>query len=182
MKIWNHNHSKGFTLIEVIVVLVLVGVMAALLGTVIIKAVENYYFAREADHLSQKAQVALARINKELIGAKEIYSASNDVLQFENAEGEKNTIARTGVRITMQQPLLPPRTLIDGLGEYGGKKFLEFIRYDGTAWTVETGSTVHQLSVVKVILVVSLKQGETLTFEKKINPRAGNMPTLPGLN
>lgn len=61
------NGQKGFSLIEVIAVLVLVGVMAAIAGMGIVKGVQGYLFAKSNAALSEKANMAIARINRELL-------------------------------------------------------------------------------------------------------------------
>jgi prepilin-type N-terminal cleavage/methylation domain-containing protein len=64
------SNEKAFTLIEVIVCLVLIGIVAAIAGMGLIKIAEGYVFAKLNAETSQKAQVAMARIVKEL-GAAE---------------------------------------------------------------------------------------------------------------
>ncbi len=61
------NGQKGFSLIEVIAVLVLVGIMAAIAGMGIVKGVQGYLFAKSNAALSEKANMAIARINRELL-------------------------------------------------------------------------------------------------------------------
>lgn len=60
------KRQRGFTLIEVIVVLVLVGIMAALAGFGLVTAVQGYLMAAENAAVTQKAQTALTRITREL--------------------------------------------------------------------------------------------------------------------
>lgn len=54
--------DKGFTLIEIIVVLILVGILAAGGAMMISKAIEGYIFARDNDAIAQKTQAALNRM------------------------------------------------------------------------------------------------------------------------
>lgn len=61
------NGQKGFSLIEVIAVLILVGIMAAIAGMGIVKGVQGYLFAKSNAALSEKANMAIARINRELL-------------------------------------------------------------------------------------------------------------------
>jgi len=67
------NQQKGFTLIEMIAVLVLVGIMAVFAGFGIITAVNGYMFSKNNVTISGKAQLAMARINRELL---ECYNCS----------------------------------------------------------------------------------------------------------
>jgi prepilin-type N-terminal cleavage/methylation domain-containing protein len=60
------RHKAGFTLIEIMVSLVLVGLIASIAGTLVITATRGYLYARENDAIAQKAQLALGRLNREL--------------------------------------------------------------------------------------------------------------------
>lgn len=67
------SFQKGFTLIEMIVVLILVGILAAGAGLGIMTAVQGYLFSKDSAEISQKAQLAISRINRELL---ECYNCS----------------------------------------------------------------------------------------------------------
>ncbi len=58
--------KAGFTLIEIMVSLVLVGLIASIAGTSVIMGMRGYLFA-ENDVITQKAQLALNRLNREFI-------------------------------------------------------------------------------------------------------------------
>jgi prepilin-type N-terminal cleavage/methylation domain-containing protein len=60
------RHKAGFTLIEIMVSLVLVGLIASIAGTLVITATRGYLYARENDAIAQKAQLAIGRLNREL--------------------------------------------------------------------------------------------------------------------
>ncbi|WP_028573972.1 prepilin-type N-terminal cleavage/methylation domain-containing protein [Desulfonatronovibrio hydrogenovorans] len=70
------KQSQGFTLIELITVLVLVGIVGVFGGLFMVKMVQSYRWAEDNAHLSQKAQVALTRI------AVEMAYASGDSIVF----------------------------------------------------------------------------------------------------
>jgi prepilin-type N-terminal cleavage/methylation domain-containing protein len=69
------SNEKAFTLIEVIVSLVLIGILAAIAGMGLIKIAEGYVFAKQNAETVQKAQIAIARIVKELSAATAITTA-----------------------------------------------------------------------------------------------------------
>lgn len=59
--------QRGFTLIEVIVTLVLVGILAAIGGMGIVQAVKGYMVVKQNSVATQKAQLAMSRITRELV-------------------------------------------------------------------------------------------------------------------
>lgn len=68
-------NEKAFTLLEVIISLVLIGILAAIAGMGLVKITEGYVFSKKNAETVQKAQIAMARIVKEL-GAAEKASAA----------------------------------------------------------------------------------------------------------
>jgi prepilin-type N-terminal cleavage/methylation domain-containing protein len=54
--------DAGFTLIEIIVTLILLGIMGAIAGILIARGAQGYFMARETNVLSQKAQLAMDRM------------------------------------------------------------------------------------------------------------------------
>lgn len=68
--------ETGFTLIEVIVVLVLVGILAVAAGVGIVRGVEGYLLVQSNTETTQKAQLALSRMASELRELSAINSTS----------------------------------------------------------------------------------------------------------
>ena len=91
------NGQKGFSLIEVITVLVLVGIMAAVAGMGIVKGVQGYLFAKSNAALSEKANMAIARINRELLECYNCTGATDSSVTypFINPLGERSFLFDT---------------------------------------------------------------------------------------
>jgi prepilin-type N-terminal cleavage/methylation domain-containing protein len=59
-------NKSGFTLIELIVVLVLLGIIGLFSGLFLVKMIQSYQWTADNAHTAQKAQVALTRIAVEM--------------------------------------------------------------------------------------------------------------------
>ena len=68
-----HN-AKGFTLLEVVISLAMVGLMALVAGMGLVSLVQGYAFTRENVAMIQKAQLSMSRISRELTALSDIDS------------------------------------------------------------------------------------------------------------
>jgi len=94
------NRQEGFTLIEMIVVMILVGILAAGAGLGIITMVQGYLFSKDNAEISEKAQLALSRINRELLECYDCIGTSGPVGIFNNTIGQRS-IQHVGTNIVM---------------------------------------------------------------------------------
>jgi prepilin-type N-terminal cleavage/methylation domain-containing protein len=69
--------EKGFTLIEVIVTLILVGITASLAGMWIVSVANGYVFAKLNAKTAQNGQLAMARLVKEFTIIKSVTSPTS---------------------------------------------------------------------------------------------------------
>lgn len=184
MQQWQLKKESGFTLIEMIAALIILGIMAIALSSAIMYGVQNLVFARDADQLSQKAQLALARINKELIEIRSVSSAGNNSIQYISAvDGGTYNISLANNSITLSEisPVNLSGTLIDGLGNTGAN-FLTYINTNGSNWSVESSNTINQLAQIRVVIVLGFQQNQPLTFQTTVNPRKNTILNAPRLN
>ena len=182
MKHMRLKAEHGFTLVEVIVVLVLMGILAVGLSMGLIQGVQNYIFASAASQLSQKAQLALARINKELIDATAITTASGNQVDYELTSSDGTKTQCSIVNVNGQILLISGGTrpvLIDNVNT-GSTLFTYFQSDNTTAWT--TANTFSQLAQIRVNIVLNYSPGQTLVFQTTINPRRNNPLNTPKLN
>ena len=74
--------ERGFTLIEVIATLILVGITAAMAGMWIVSVASGYVFAKKNMETTQKAQLALTRLEKEFKSMSSITASSANSITF----------------------------------------------------------------------------------------------------
>lgn len=99
------SNEKAFTLIEVIVCLVLIGIMAAIVGMGLVRIAEGYIFAKKNAETTQKAQIAMVKIAKELSAAT-ITTATANSIRYTRPQGAgtvDNVITFLKPNITIQQ-------------------------------------------------------------------------------
>jgi len=158
--------SKGFTLIEMIVVLVLVGILSAIAGIGLVQGVQGYIFATENAEISQKGQMVMARLSRELQEVSEIYSSSPTSIAFKNTYGDY-ALAKVGGEIRIIEGQTPPTAstgdiLVDGVNSLT-------LTYDPT-----TFSDIRTLATIQVDLVLNRTDSSgipTASFTTEINPR-----------
>ncbi len=143
------KRDRGFTLIEVIVVLVLVGLLAAMAGFGITTGVRGYLMAAENADITQKAQLAMTRLSREILecfdcdGNPETITLDyeyNNILGTRVLDHDGNTVTLNG------------SPLVEGASDL----------------TLERESDGR----ISITLVMSHQQGGgDLTFETRIFPR-----------
>jgi prepilin-type N-terminal cleavage/methylation domain-containing protein len=181
MKMSKNSNQSGFTLVEVIIVIVLMGILAVGLSLGLVKGVQNYVFASQATQLSQKAQVALARIDKELIDVTAVSYTSASMIDYYRPYSPPSCQQAAGCQYRIQMlnnniyiegisTVLSQQVLIDNVANFT----LTFFDYAGAAWGLEAGNTVNNLAKISVLLTLTYGLNQTLTFNTTINPRQGS--------
>ena len=172
------KNKSGFTLIEIMVSLVLVGLIAGIAGTSVITATKSYLFARENNAITQKAQLALNRLNREIIELSNIRDASSTCVVYESPYGRR-AVARLGntVRLftgygSMVCPTEGGDVLVDGVQ---GFSILYNPIPNGTVSLWSLGQDIKNLFVVNIQLVLSRPDtGGTVPFYMTVSPRNNN--------
>jgi prepilin-type N-terminal cleavage/methylation domain-containing protein len=155
------SNEKAFTLIEVIVCLVLIGIMAAIVGMGFMRIAEGYIFAKKNAEMVQKAQVAIARIVKELSAAQKalgadsaITAAEADYVTYTRSGSVSNTIRISGGQVSIEGTT--PGILINDVVPPSS-----FVYYDKDGGTPDTLPLIRQ---IKITLTVSGANSTTQEF------------------
>jgi prepilin-type N-terminal cleavage/methylation domain-containing protein len=73
-----HRRDAGFTLLEIIVSLVLLSLLTAIFGMGLVAAVQSHEFNRSNVDLTQKSQLAMTRIQRELMELIRVTEVTDD--------------------------------------------------------------------------------------------------------
>ena len=160
----------GFTLIEIIVTLILVGLLSALAGTSLVQGVEGYLLARANAHLAQKAQVAGLRLARELMELSDVSSAAGTSIQYTNPTGQHG-IALVDSTLKMNDGALPGVSTGHILIENVSAFTLTYFK-GGSAWQAGTDD-IRDLTSIQISLSVAHPDGTIgdQVFVTSINPR-----------
>ncbi|NNF98031.1 MAG: prepilin-type N-terminal cleavage/methylation domain-containing protein [Desulfobacteraceae bacterium] len=196
----NHNKTiavSGFTLIELIVSLVLLGIVVSIAGMGIVSGLNVFQASRENIHISQTASLALSRIHRELQEMVDVIGFESDdssYIIFDTSSGKRQAIGNhdasiflitqlgSTVETLVESDYRNARKIIGGVGRFR----LEFNSgyTDGAA--VEWDPNVHaleQLSTVKT--EIGIKRSLTglsdlsihlITHPRNINSYGGASP------
>jgi prepilin-type N-terminal cleavage/methylation domain-containing protein len=144
--------ARGFTLIEVIASLVLLGIIAVMAGMGIVQITKQYVFAQKAGETAQVAQVAMARMVKELAMIRSGSGAPTTVTIISPISPTTN---RTSViswaggsnPITISVNAAAAQTLIENVT---GLTLRYYNRYDGTVTNGGETTTYNQFTTVMI--------------------------------
>ncbi len=173
------RNESGFTLIEIIVSLVLVGMMAAIAGMGIVTGTKGYLLAKENSHMAQKAQLAMARIQRELMEFTDIAATHSnpDYIIYDNTSG-RHAIAMDNTTIKMYNLTAGATSLPSDEGDIlvdNVNNFTLSYHQDATH-TWNFGNDINLLSAIKADLALDRSDGvgNAVTFTTTVNPRNTN--------
>jgi prepilin-type N-terminal cleavage/methylation domain-containing protein len=181
--------QAGFTLIEIIVSLILVGLLAAVGGMAMVQVIQGYMTTRENSTKTQQSQLAMSRITREIIEMINIPSdATANALPINNVIGNRTIGLDNGaVKIAFgAAPLSSGDILIDNVNTFT----LTYYSRDPSSGAVVTSSTwpatndITTLTTIDINLQINRTGGGTLTFANRVAPRnnknqGGAAPSTP---
>ncbi|MFZ0132126.1 MAG: prepilin-type N-terminal cleavage/methylation domain-containing protein [Desulfobacterales bacterium] len=171
------GQRAGFTLVEVVASLLIVGILGAIAGMGLVTGLRGYMQAKENGHLAQKAQIAMARIKRELMEITDVIDGADGTdpwVLFDNPMG-RQALRKHGniLQLGSQEPTKVDLdgvvwdTLIDQIDQEDQEKNFRIAYRSGSGdWDI--GNDIDLLSTIDVTFVLRREEG-----------RAGKEGTVP---
>ncbi|MEW6221063.1 MAG: type II secretion system protein [Thermodesulfobacteriota bacterium] len=156
------RHQPGFSLIEVIAVLLLLGVLSAFAGMGIVSGVNAVQSAKETVDLAQRAQFALTRLSREMLELGALTSGPAPPIVYQNFSGT-HTLTHD---VNLKTLALDNDLLLDRVNAF----VLVYRRADGSAWN-SAADPLSQLFEVSIQLSLNRSDGQVVTFQTTVSPR-----------
>lgn len=166
MQVFSAN-NKGFTLIEIIVTLMLVGILAAVAGFGIVQVARGYAAARENERMSQNTRIALLRMSRELMEFESVDNADTSEIAVTHPGGTQVAIGLSGTEILLDN---------DGDAE-GGVPLIDHVDSFVLTYTNFSGGELARIDIQ-----LSLERDDLdnpVTFETSVNPRHNGIENAP---
>lgn len=165
-------HSKGFTLIEIVVTIVIVGIISGIAAMIIAQGVRAYSDEQSRSDVHYQARFAMERMSREIrmirsraaAPVNDIPNMSGTMLEYRNTEGTLVGFQLSGGSIQRRQDSGAWQTLASNITAPGGNLFV----YRDAAGA--TGAIQATLWSVEIVFTAT-QAGETLDMRTRVHPR-----------
>lgn len=165
------SDDRGFTLIEVIVTLLLVGVTAVLAGMWIVNLANGYVFAKMNAGTVQKAQLAMTRLTMEFTRIRTVEDSVSAPTQITytrtgpSGATVSGIVSINGTVLQLQLNGSNAATLSDGVETFT-------LAYCDDVTSTSCSSTWGPTSkIIEITLMLTGANNTTSTFTKRVTPR-----------
>lgn len=165
------RQDAGFTLIEVILSLILASIMAAVAGMGIVSFAKGFVLVKKSTQTAQKAQLALARLTRELTELKEVQSGSGSTtIKLESKSGNNREIGMDDGKIKIAESgtaLADGDVLIDNVASFTLAYYKDYQSDPKVLWVLGTDN-INLLTAIRFEFTISGVGG---SFSTIVSPR-----------
>jgi len=174
--------KNGFTLIEIIVTLLLVGILAGIAGFGFTQGARAFLFSKDAYAISQKSQLVLERMKKTFINISGIThadaaSVTVEFIMNKTVVTEKFQISGSNLEIVDVAANSAYIFTNNIVANTGGEDFFSYFKTDGTAWVIADGS--ENLAKIAVFMTIKGPNNFPVKFNIEMVPRNIYRPLSP---
>lgn len=159
--------EEGFTLVEIIMVLILLGFIGAMAGLGFIQITKGMIFSRANAETAGKAQLAIMRITREFTVLKDVSSGTGSSISFtsihDGGVDKTYTLSLAGTDLTMNDGT-DNDILVDNVSNFTLTYYDTFNGNPSSTW----GATKK---IIGVSLTLTGADGVAATFSTRIAPR-----------
>jgi len=163
----NSELRKGFTLIEIIVVIVILSIISAITINFLINSIKIYTMTVNQKTLFDEGKLALERMCRDIRDARSITSpasgGSGSSITFMRTNATAQDVAGENITFRWNGSTNPLEKVKAGIGYP--------MASDINTFTVTRGATNDEITIV---LTLSLSSGENVTLQTKVYPK--NLP------
>ena len=157
--------KKGFTLIEVIVTLLLVGITAALAGMWIVSVANGYIFAKMNASTTQNAQLAMTRLVKEFRTISAVTAGTAGGITYDRPDVASGLLAGQTVLLNGDTLQLNGDILTDNVSAFT-------LAYCNNVTDTVCSSTWTATSrLIEITLTLKGADNVNSTFTRRVAPR-----------
>ncbi len=163
--------ENGFTLIEIIVSLVILGILGSTMSVLIVgRVVDAFYLTKTNVETAQKGQIALNRLTKEFTNITKVNSSGAASINFNSRSYVDGTLqTNRNVSLNNDKLLIDGDTLVDNVSSFVLRYYDDFSSSGSESWSPTTSK------VIEFTLSLDGANNTVTVFTSRVVPRNRNL-------